>query len=325
MRIACDLDGTLADMTAALYREAEALFGVRFEVRHEIVVFEEPAAPAASPAVANARPAGPLDLDALMAAAPAPPPPARSAPSSVAPVEPRRPSSAAAERAVIEEHPSAADATVAVMQEAPELASRPNGPGSAATNGPSGGAEQAEEDRGAPGLTRTQQQKLWEHVRGIEDFWAALSEIEPGAVARLGALANEHQWEVLFLTQRPPSAGDRAQVQSQRWLEAHGFDYPSVFVVSGSRGRIADALQLDVVIDDRPEHCLDVALDSRALPILVWRDDPALVPAGVARHGIEVVPTFSQALARVLQLQAARRGARGGMLGSLKRALRFGK
>ena len=39
---------------------------------------------------------------------------------------------------------------------------------------------------------------------------------------------------------------------------------PSVFVMNGSRGKLAAALHLDAVIDDRSENCLDVVVDSKA-------------------------------------------------------------
>ena len=59
-----------------------------------------------------------------------------------------------------------------------------------------------------------------------------------------------------------------------------------MFVVHASRGKIAAALQLDVIIDDRPENCLDVAIDSAARAILVWRSDEDKVPTSAltARH-----------------------------------------
>jgi len=71
---------------------------------------------------------------------------------------------------------------------------------------------------------------------------------------------------------------------------------PSVYVVTGSRGRIAAAMNLDVVIDDRPENCLDVTLDSKARAILVWRDDEKALPAGARRLGIGVVRSVSDCL-----------------------------
>jgi hypothetical protein len=115
-------------------------------------------------------------------------------------------------------------------------------------------------------ITSRQERRLWRHIETVENFWEGLAEIEPGVVKKLGVLAAERRWEIIFLTKRPESAGATAQVQTQRWLQSKGFELPSVFVVRGSRGRIASALHLDVVIDDRPENCLDVVMDSKRAP-----------------------------------------------------------
>jgi hypothetical protein len=66
--------------------------------------------------------------------------------------------------------------------------------------------------------------------------------------------------------------------------------------VRGSRGRIAASLDLDVVVDDRPENCLDVTIDSKARPILVWRGDEKALPAGAGRLGIGVVRSVGDCL-----------------------------
>jgi hypothetical protein len=145
-------------------------------------------------------------------------------------------------------------------------------------------------------LTERQKRRVWARVREIENFWLSLPEIEPGIVARLGALAALHGWEVLFLTQRPDTAGETAQRQSQRWLEAHGFELPSVYVMNGSRGKVAAALALDCVLDDRPENCLDVVTDSKARALLVWRDESKSVPRAAARLRIETVASTAAAL-----------------------------
>jgi hypothetical protein len=153
-------------------------------------------------------------------------------------------------------------------------------------------------------MTSRQLRRLWRHVEAIENFWETLEECEPGAVARLAALAAEHRWELIFLTRRPPSVGATAQVQSQRWLAARGFPGASVFVVQGSRGKIAAALDLDVVVDDRPENCLDVAVDSTARPILVRRDAREPAPAGARRLGIGIVGTVGECLDILVQMDA---------------------
>lgn len=145
-------------------------------------------------------------------------------------------------------------------------------------------------------MTARQQRRLWRHVASIENFWEALNELEPGVIARLSSLARERRWEIIFLTKRPETMGATAQVQSQRWLESKGFTLPSVYVVQGSRGRIAAALDLDIVIDDRPENCLDVVADSKARAILVWRDDRNQLPAAARRLGIGTVQSVSDCL-----------------------------
>ncbi|MBZ5558495.1 MAG: hypothetical protein LAO77_14585 [Acidobacteriia bacterium] len=145
-------------------------------------------------------------------------------------------------------------------------------------------------------MTARQTRRLWQHVGSINGFWEGLKEIEPGTVARLAAVAADRRWEVIFLTKRPDTVGAIAQVQSQRWLEAKGFALPSVYVVQGSRGLIAAALHLDIVVDDRPENCLDVVVDSKARAILVWRDDEKNLPATARRLGIGAVKTVAECL-----------------------------
>lgn len=145
-------------------------------------------------------------------------------------------------------------------------------------------------------LSLRQRRQLWERVQSTENFWSNLNELETGEIKRLGTLVEARHWEVVFLTQRPRSAGESTQLQSQRWLHRHGLRFPSVFVVTGSRGKVATALQLDVVIDDRPENCLDVVTDSNARAILVWRGDMNLVPATARRLGIGVVGSVRECL-----------------------------
>jgi hypothetical protein len=154
-------------------------------------------------------------------------------------------------------------------------------------------------------MTERQQSRLWRHIATVDNFWETLAECEPGVVARLASIAEERRWEIIFLTKRPETAGALAQAQTQRWLVAKGFPLPSVFVVQRSRGRIAAALELDIVIDDRPENCLDVVVDSKARAILVWRPDPKTLPASTRRLGIGVVSSVNQCLDILTELDKA--------------------
>jgi len=151
-------------------------------------------------------------------------------------------------------------------------------------------------------LSPRQRRKLWRRVAGIENFWLTLAEIESGAVKRLAAVSANQKWEVIFLTRRPETAGLSAQAQSQRWLVSHGFERPSVYVVQGSRGRIAAALELDVVVDDLPENCCDVIVESGAKAFLVWREPERRFSATVDRLGVRVVRTMGECLDRLVQM-----------------------
>jgi hypothetical protein len=238
LRIACDLDGTVADMDAALQRAAQHLFGADIDLR---------ALPERLESAEDVEGHIAQDGDAV--------------PAPAAPTTTRR------------------------------------------------------------SLTSRELRQLWNHVRGVENFWMSLGEVEPGAVARLAALAAQHRWEVLFLTQRPSAAGETTQVQSQRWLRAHGFEFPSVMVMRGSRGKVAAALALDIVLDDRPENCLDVIGDSGAKPILIWRLGADQVPASVTRLGIEAALSMRDALDHLEAVTAERARGRT-VLGRLRNALR---
>jgi hypothetical protein len=168
-------------------------------------------------------------------------------------------------------------------------------------------------------LTSRQQSQLWDHVKEIENFWTTLPELEPGIISRIAKAASDRRWEIIFLTTRPSTKGELVQLQSQRWLEAHGFQYPSVYVVQRSRGKIADALQLDAFVDDRPENCLDIAVESKAKVILVWHGNLSDVPAGAKRLGVRPVTAISEALSLLEHLDDIRK--QPGLMRSLKRAI----
>ncbi len=160
---------------------------------------------------------------------------------------------------------------------------------------------------------------LWTEVLRTKNFWTTLEETEPGIVGRIAALAADRRWDVLFITTRPTATGATTQMQSQQWLHAHGFPHPSVYVVKGSRGKVAAALDLDAVVDDRPENCLDVATESAAKAVLVWPGPIDTLGPGVTRHGVIVTRSIGAALDQLVEMDRARRG---GVVQSLKRLLR---
>lgn len=170
------------------------------------------------------------------------------------------------------------------------------------------------------GLSARQQKVLWTSVVDTPNFWETLPEIEQGCVHTIGQLARKLRWEVIFLTKRPRTAGETSQVQTQRWLARHGFEYPSVFVVTGSRGKIAESLAIDFVVDDLPSNCVDVISDSKAKPILVWRGPSASVPVTAKRLGIRVVYSMKECLDLLVAVEG--RAQRRTWKDRLKSALR---
>ena len=222
-----------------------------------------------------------------------------------------------------------ADMHVVLRREAERLfgaeqlstAVEPTGSAAADTEGEGDATRESTKVMSELHLTSRQQMQLWEHVKTIDNFWCGLPEMEPGIVSRIAQTALQRRWEVIFLTTRPLVAGETIQLQSQRWLETHGFPLPSVFVVRRSRGKVAEALELDAVVDDRPENCVDVAVDSTAKPILIWPGDDRGVPPGATRLGVRIVPTISDALDVLVKLDDLK--SEHGVVRSIKKL--FGK
>lgn len=151
---------------------------------------------------------------------------------------------------------------------------------------------------------RERSRGIWREIQATEDFWRTLTPLEPRAVARLQALSIKYRWEVFFITQRPPTAGDTVQRQTQRWLVEQGFELPSVLALTGSRGAAIRALRLDYHLDDSIENCLDVLADSTAKIIHVSPDPKEA--ASSRRLGIACVSGIGQALDILEQATMAR-------------------
>ena len=113
-------------------------------------------------------------------------------------------------------------------------------------------------------------------------------------------------WEVFFITQRPSTAGQTVQRQTQQWLRDQGFDMPSVLVISGSRGAAAGALRLTYHVDDSPQNCLDVLSDARARPLLIVPARDVVTARKARGLGIGFVHTIGDCLNVLDQASVAR-------------------
>jgi len=147
---------------------------------------------------------------------------------------------------------------------------------------------------------------VWQAIRETPDFWMTLQPTEPDGVRRIHEMMLRHSWEVFFITQRPATAGQTVQRQTQHWLVAQGFDLPSVLVVPGSRGAAAGALSLDYHVDDSPTNCVDVRSESKARPILIVADGDQRAVTSARKLGIGSARTLSEGLAILEQATNAR-------------------
>lgn len=159
--------------------------------------------------------------------------------------------------------------------------------------------------RSARGSAR-HRDRVWRVIESTPDFWTTLKPLESGAVKRLYQLTGEHNWEVFFITQRPATAGRTVQWQTHKWLVEQGFATPSVIPLSCARGKCAAALQLDYLIDDTPQNCVDVLADSSTRAILLVDPDDPVAESSARRLGIGTAHNIQEVLDLLVQATAAR-------------------
>jgi hypothetical protein len=145
--------------------------------------------------------------------------------------------------------------------------------------------------------------RVWDHIARTSNWWMQTEAYEPDQIARLYGLARSAGWEVFFLTKRPPSAGDSVQFQTQWWIERCGFYLPSVLTVPGSRGDVARALRLDLIVDDQLINCVEVVSAATTKAILMQRTANAAERDHATNRGIGVVATLAEALGVLEGLQ----------------------
>ena len=154
-----------------------------------------------------------------------------------------------------------------------------------------------------PPLTQTDVAKVWAHIARTPNWWMKVPPHEPQEIARLYALARAARWEVFFLTKRPASAGEPVQFQTQWWLELQGFYLPAVLTVPGSRGELANAMRLDLVVDDQIVNCAEVISAGPTRTLLMLRDPDPTLAAHATDRGIGVVSSLEETLPAIQRLQ----------------------
>ena len=171
--------------------------------------------------------------------------------------------------------------------------------------------------------TRRRRDAIWRAIHDTPDFWSGLKPHDPGAVRRIHEMMLRYGWEVFFITQRPATAGQTVQRQTQQWLREQGFDLPSVLVISGSRGAAAGALRLNYHVDDSPQNCLDVASDSRAKPILIVPETDPVTENSAKALRITVARSIGGALDLLDRVANGAKPDGPGLLNALSRIVRW--
>ena len=160
-------------------------------------------------------------------------------------------------------------------------------------------------------LSPDEVKRVWDAVKRTQNWWMTLKPYEPDQIARLYSLSRDAGWEIFFLTNRPASAGDSVQFQTQSWIERYGFYMPSVLTIPGSRGEVANGLRLHLAIDDLLLNCIEVVSASTSKTLLLLRSGDKAIESHALQRGIGVVPTLMDAIEIVQRLHAlipARKG-----------------
>jgi hypothetical protein len=157
-------------------------------------------------------------------------------------------------------------------------------------------------------------ERVWNHIARTPNWWMGVRAYEPAAIAQLYALTRSAKWEVCFLTKRPASAGDTVQFQTQWWLEQQGFYLPAVITVPGSRGDLANALRLDLAIDDQFVNCAEIIGAGPTKALLLLRDINLAMQRHAIDRGVGVVCTLAETLPILQQLDGLLRSQRGKMI-----------
>lgn len=107
------------------------------------------------------------------------------------------------------------------------------------------------------GLTRAQEQKGWEKVAADPYFWTGLDVLNRFPQELLSPTD-----VVYFITKRKETPGRNTAQEAAKWLlQEQDIMFPTVLAIP-NKGEVCRALKVDAFIDDKPENCWDVRMES---------------------------------------------------------------
>lgn len=136
---------------------------------------------------------------------------------------------------------------------------------------------------------------LWQRLAPYDDTVAALDYLD--------YLERHRIAEIIYATAR--SAGAGVKTATEAWLRSYGAHNPTVLTGITDKGALASALAIDVAIDDRPEHVLEirgVLPKGQGTVFLVERPYNAAFHVAVRRAGIQTIPSVLDAV-KLLELR----------------------
>lgn len=157
----------------------------------------------------------------------------------------------------------------------------------------------------AAGYSPAVEKEVWDkHIIKNPAFWEDLDcyEWAPETVRQLNRLSKKGN-DVYFITQR---MGDRAKLQTEKWLYELGMDYPTVCLVASHTEKvpIIRALGIGFFVDDKAETIVDVSqlvkpLEQTAPPFYLYVKDAPYnrgveYPNGKVKHASSVKDALEQ-------------------------------
>jgi len=115
--------------------------------------------------------------------------------------------------------------------------------------------------------------EAYDRWRAQQNQFTKLDDIDQQQTEYLSTMYNtkQDQFDFTFITSRWPTRGDPVKKQSEAWLQRRGISDPQVYV-TGDKGRVCAALEVDYFIDDLVDNLYDVSSFSpRTVPIVMDR------------------------------------------------------
>lgn len=110
------------------------------------------------------------------------------------------------------------------------------------------------------GLTLADHKRAWDLIAGTFNFYSQLPVDDDIRNFDMAFFSRIHR--LYFITTRAVTSGLPIELQTAYWLQLHcGISMPTI-LVEKQKGQIVAALQLDAMLDDKPENLIECSIHS---------------------------------------------------------------